>query len=65
MEPTTKTYKKGLTSKESLLLSTLARLDKHIFSIQEAKRVVKDNTKKILHSLVEKKWVLPLKEVYM
>jgi predicted transcriptional regulator of viral defense system len=61
MGPTTKTYKKGLTSKESLLLSTLARLDKHIFSIREAKRVVKDNTKKILHSLVEKKWVLPLK----
>ena len=61
MGPTTKTYKKGLTPKESLLLSTLARLDKHIFSIQDAKRVVKDNTKKILHSLVEKKWVLPLK----
>jgi predicted transcriptional regulator of viral defense system len=61
MGPTTKTYKKGLTSKESLLLSTLARLDKHIFSIQDAKRVAKDNTKKILHSLVEKKWVLPLK----
>ena len=61
MGPTIKTYKKGLTPKESLLLSTLARLDRHIFTIQDAKKVVKDNTKKILHSLVEKKWVLPLK----
>ena len=71
MGPTTKTYKKRSTSRESLLLSTLARLDQHIFSFQQAKRVVsargrsasggKDNAKKILHSLMEKKWVLPLK----
>jgi predicted transcriptional regulator of viral defense system len=61
MGPTIKSYKKGLTSKESLLLSTLARLDKQIFSIEDAKKVIKDNTKKVVHSLAEKKWVLPLK----
>lgn len=55
------TYRKGLTAKESLLLSTLARLDKHIFTIGDAKQVVRVYTKKVVHSLVEKKWILPLK----
>jgi predicted transcriptional regulator of viral defense system len=54
-------YKKGLTPKESLLISNLARKDKKIFSIEDAKRVIERDTTKIMSSLIRKKWVLPLK----
>jgi predicted transcriptional regulator of viral defense system len=54
-------YKKGLTPKESLLISSLAREDKKIFSIKDARAVVEKNTKKTMSSLIGKKWVLPLK----
>jgi len=61
MELSTKEYKKGLSKRESFLISSLARQDKTVFSIEDAKRVVKENAKKSMHSLIEKKWVLPLK----
>ncbi len=53
--------KKGLTSRESLLISSLAREDKKIFSIEDVKRVIEKNPKRVMSSLIKKKWVLPLK----
>jgi len=54
-------YKKGLTPKESLLISTLARQDKKIVSVEDARGVVKKGTNKVMSALIRKKWVLPLK----
>lgn len=54
-------YKKGLTARESLLISTLARQDKKIFSTEDARKVIEGDAKKIMSSLILKKWVLPLK----
>lgn len=61
MELTTKEYRKGLSKRESFLISSLANKDKSIFNIEDAKKIVKENTKKTMHSLIRKKWVLPLK----
>lgn len=57
----TRKYKQGLSKKESFLISSLARGNKNVFTIEDARGIVKDNTKKIMHSLIQKKWVLPLK----
>lgn len=55
-------YKKGLTARESLLISALARQDKRIFSIEDAWALIIDgDAKKVMSSLIRKKWVLPLK----
>ena len=54
-------YKKGLTSRESLLISTIARQDKKIFGIEEVRSVIEKDATKIMSSLIRKKWVLPLK----
>jgi predicted transcriptional regulator of viral defense system len=54
-------HKQGLTSRESLLLSSLARQDKKIFSIDDARRLAKRDTRKVMSSLMRKKWVLALK----
>ena len=54
-------YKKGLTQSESLLISALARQDRKIFSIEDARAVTERDAKKIMSSLIGKKWVLPLK----
>ena len=54
-------YKKGLTTRESLLISALARQDKKIFSIEDARSVSRKGAGKIMSSLIQKKWVLPLK----
>jgi len=61
MEPNTTEYKGGLTDRESFLISTLARQDKAVFSIEQARGVMGENAKKVMHSLIQKKWVLPLK----
>ena len=61
MPLSTKEYKQGLNKTESFLLSSLARADKNIFALADAKRIVKKNTKELMHSLIGKKWVLPLK----
>ncbi|MBM4334152.1 MAG: hypothetical protein FJ117_23575 [Deltaproteobacteria bacterium] len=53
--------KKGLTTRESLLISALARQDKKIFSIEDARSVSRKGACKIMSSLMQKKWVLPLK----
>lgn len=53
--------KKGLTAKESILISTLSRQDKRIFSTEDTKSVIEKNANKTMSSLIKKKWVLPLK----
>ena len=54
-------YKKGLTARESFLISSLARQDKRIFSIEDARAVAEKDTGRIMSSLIGKKWLLPLK----
>ena len=54
-------YKKGLTGRESLLISALARQDKKIFNIEDSRSVIGKDAGKIMSSLIRKKWVLPLK----
>jgi predicted transcriptional regulator of viral defense system len=54
-------YKKGLTVRESLLISALARQDKKIFSIEDARSLIEGDARKTMSSLILKKWVLPLK----
>lgn len=54
-------YKKGLTPGESLLISALARKDKKIFSIEDVRKITGKEPKKVMSSLIGKKWVLPLK----
>ena len=60
MKPSAKEYKKGLSKKEAFLISSLAREGKAIFTIDDAKRHIPENTKEIMHSLTRKKWVLYL-----
>jgi predicted transcriptional regulator of viral defense system len=57
-----KERRKGLTGRESLLISTLARLDKKIFGIEDARAVIVKDTGRVMSSLMSKKWVLPLKK---
>ena len=54
-------YKKGLAARESLLIAALARQDKKIFSIGDARTVTEADPRKIMSALIKKKWVLPLK----
>jgi predicted transcriptional regulator of viral defense system len=54
-------HKKGLTPRESLLISALARQDKKIFSIEDARSAIEGDVKRTMSSLILKKWVLPLK----
>ncbi len=54
-------YKKGLTQRESLLISALARQDRKVFSIEDARAVTEGDAKKMMSSLIKKKWLLPLK----
>jgi len=61
MKENTTKYRKGLSKKESLLLSELARGNKPIFSVREAKKILKEEPYLTLHSLKGKKWILALK----
>jgi len=58
---TTELYKSGLSQKESYLISSLAKEKKDIFTLKDAQKFVPEGTKKIVNSLVKKKWVLDLK----
>jgi len=58
---TTEKYKQGLGKKESFLISTLARQDKAIFTVDDAKALVGDDAKALLFRLAKKKWILSLK----
>jgi len=51
-----------LTKRESYLLSWLAREDRNIFSIDEIRKIAPGDATKIAHSLVQKRWILPLKK---
>ncbi len=62
MELSTKQYKEGLSKRESFLISSLARKDKTIFTIEDVRKIIKDSAKRTMHSLIQKKWVLPLKK---
>ncbi len=62
MELSGNKYRKGLTARESFLLSSLSRKDKSIFTIEDVKRLIKHDYKKLTHSLIKKKWILPLKK---
>jgi predicted transcriptional regulator of viral defense system len=61
MKENTEKYRKGLSKKESFLLSELARENKPIFTVKEAKKILKEEPYLTLHSLKEKKWILTLK----
>jgi len=61
MKENTNKYRKGLSKKESFLLSELARENKVIFTVREAKKILKEEPYLTLHSLKEKKWILALK----
>lgn len=54
-------YRKGLSKRESILISTLSSRDKKIFTIDEAEEILGKDAKKFMSSLIRKKWVLQLK----
>ena len=55
-------HKRGLTPRESFLISSFAREDKHIFSIEDVRELIDNSSKRVMSSLISKKWVLPLKK---
>ncbi|MFP4081909.1 MAG: type IV toxin-antitoxin system AbiEi family antitoxin [Candidatus Aminicenantes bacterium] len=57
----TNKYRSSLSKKGSLLLSTLARENKNVFTIRDAKNILDEEPKKILSDLIRKKWILSLK----
>lgn len=61
MAVTTEQYREGLTNKESFLISSLARSDKKVFTIEDAKAIAGEQAVKMLINLVKKKWILKLK----
>lgn len=58
---TTEQYREGLTNKESFLISSLAKNDMKVFTIEDAKTIAGKQAVKMLTNLVKKKWVLKLK----
>jgi len=52
MELSTKEYKEGLSKRESFLISFLARKDRTIFHIEDARKIIGENAKKTMHSLI-------------
>lgn len=61
MEPKTGKYRQGLGKKETYLISSLARENKNIFTLEEVRAIIGEGAKKTIHNLVRKKWVLKLK----
>jgi len=61
MEPTTEKYRKGLSKKESYLISALARNNRNIFNTEDVKTIVDGAGKRTIYNLVKKKWILKLK----
>lgn len=61
MELTTGKYKEGIGKKESFLISSLAREDKNIFTIEDVRAIIGAAAKKVVYNLKKKKWILPLK----
>ncbi|MBU1339233.1 MAG: hypothetical protein KKD56_09205 [Acidobacteria bacterium] len=57
----TETYRKGLSNKESFLLSKLLKNNKSIFTSEHARKILKEEPYQVLHSLSRKNWILSLK----
>jgi predicted transcriptional regulator of viral defense system len=57
----TNKYRSGLSKKGSFLLSFLSRENKIIFNINEVEKIIKENPKRLMSYLIQKKWVLQLK----
>ncbi len=55
-------FKKGLSTRESFLISALAREDKQIFNIEDVRKLIDNNSRRVMSSLIRKKWVLPLRK---
>jgi predicted transcriptional regulator of viral defense system len=58
---TTEKYRKGLGKKESFLISSLARENRSIFTVEHAKMIIGEEAKKTMYNLVRKNWVLKLR----
>jgi len=58
----TEEYRKGLGNKESFLISSLSRDNKHIFAIDDAKAIIGEDAKNTIYNLTKKKWLLQLKK---
>jgi len=61
MKEMKESYKQGLGEKEAFLLSELARLDKILFTVDDARNIIGHSPHLILHRLKKKKWILQLK----
>lgn len=61
MEPMTEKYREGLGKKESFLISSLARGNRNIFTVEDVKAIIGDAAKRTIYNLVKKKWILKLK----
>jgi predicted transcriptional regulator of viral defense system len=61
MELSANKYKATLGEREAFLIRSLAEKRKALFTIEDASQLIGPGAKKVLHRLVAKKWVLPLK----
>jgi predicted transcriptional regulator of viral defense system len=61
MKDSAELYRKGLSKKESFLLSELARNNRPIFTAKEARAFLKEDPYLTLHQLKKKKWILAIK----
>lgn len=61
MKEITEDYRKGIGKKESILLSELARRNKPIFTVRDAKAILKEDPYQTLHQLKKKKWIFTIK----
>jgi len=61
MKDIAESYRKGLSKKESFLLSELARNNRPIFTAKEARALLKEDPYLTLHQLKKKKWILAIK----
>ncbi len=55
MELMTEQYRGGLGKRESFLISTLAREDKKIFTLEDVKAIIGNVAKRTIYNLVRKK----------
>ncbi len=61
MKEMTEEYRKGIGKRESILLSELARQNKPIFTVKDARAILKEDPYLMLHQLKKKKWILAIK----
>ncbi len=61
MKENTDKYRKGLSKKESFLLTELARQNNNVFTAKQARKILNEEPYITLRSLKEKKWILGIK----